>query len=171
MNERKPDSRAGNFADNTLQPAPDHHDGPTETASARSAALSRPHRPWAPNISNMLKAPVLPNVNPRNISHGQAYAGIAVHIPGSPLMEEGDTIVFHWGMNESSTRILHAVGFSATVRVLCITYNFIEHMQFGLVDVYFEVYRRGKLIGTSPAELVTVHPDPAKRPDPQDAES
>lgn len=129
----------------------------------RPSAMAAPHRPWAPNISNTLKAPLLPNVNPNSISHAQAYEGIAVHIPGSPLMEEGDTIVFHWGLNESSTRVLHAVGFSVTVRVLCVTYSFIAHLQYGLVDVYFDVLRNGKLIGTSPAVLVTVNSDDSKK--------
>lgn len=162
MNERKTDGPSGNVTDNSIQ-SPDNQQ--------RSSALSAPHRPWAPNISNTLKAPHLPGVDPANISHDQAYAGISVHIPGSPLMEEGDTIVFHWGMNQSSTRILHAVGFSSTVRVLCIAYNFIQHLQFGLVDVYFEVFRRGKRIGISPATLVTVNRDGAKPVRPGDGET
>lgn len=166
MNERKADAASGNFTDNLehrLCPAADNNAVPATISPSKneqpSRDLSPPHRPWAPNISNTLKAPLLPNVNPQNISHAQAHAGISVHLPGSPLMEEGDTIVFHWGLNQSSTRILHAVGFSSTVRVLCVAYTFLAHVQYGLVDVYFEVFRRGKLIGTSPAALVTVNPD------------
>lgn len=177
MNERKPDGASGNFTDNIRQSTRKSEDRlcpsadndamstkiPPPKNEERSRDLSPPHRPWAPNISNTLKAPLLPNVNPESISHAQAHAGICVHLPGSPLMEEGDTIVFHWGLNQSSTRILHAVGFSSTVRVLCVAYNFIAHIQYGLVDVYFEVFRCGKLIGTSPAALVTVNPDESKK--------
>jgi hypothetical protein len=49
--------------------------------------------------------------------------------------------------------------------VLCIAYSFVSHVQYGLVDVYFEVYRRGKKIGTSPATRVIVQRDPAKQRD------
>jgi len=158
MNEHKPNTPSDPSMNNNIQSA-DDQDG--------AAA----HRPWAPNISNTLQAPQLPGINPNSISHAQAYAGISVHIPGSPLMEEGDTIVFHWGQNVSSTRILHAVGFSVTVRVLCVAYSFIPHIQYGLVDVYFEVFRGSKRIGTSPALLVTVNPDTSKRARQRDADS
>lgn len=152
MNERKPGRPSDNETDNTLQCSDDRE---------KSLRLS-PHRPWAPNISNTLKAPLLPNVDTDSISQAQAYAGISVHIPGSPLMEEDDVIVFHWGINQSSTRILQTVGLTPTVRVLCVAYNFIPHIQYGLVDVYFEVFRRGKRIGISPATMVTVNRDVSK---------
>jgi hypothetical protein len=132
---------------------------------AKDHGVPAPHRPWVQDISNTLQAPRLPNLDPQNISHAQAWAGICIHIPGSPRMAEGDTIVFHWGLNRSSTRIMHAVGMNATVRVLCIAYSFVSHVQYGLVDVYFEVYRRGKKIGTSPATRVIVQRDPAKQRD------
>lgn len=158
MNERTPGNLPGTLSNDAVQ-------------SATPKTTQPPHRPWAPNISNTLKPPVLPNVNPRSISQEQAYSGIAVHIPGSPLMEEGDTIVFNWGLHQSSTRILHTIGFSKVARVLCIAYGLITPVQYGLVDVYFEVLRRGKRIGTSPALLVTVNRDLPKRAPQRDADS
>lgn len=111
-----------------------------------------------PDISDTLKAPFLPHVNPDAISYEQAHAGVCVHIPGSALMSSGDELVFYWGMNSSTTPLLiSAATANTTVRVLCITYNFIEYVQYGLVDVYYEIYRDQYLIGTSPVLMVNVN--------------
>jgi hypothetical protein len=111
-----------------------------------------------PDISSGLKPPVLPHVKPEAISYEQAHAGVGVHIPGSGLMQPGDELVFYWGVNSSSTTILlNTVTANSTVRVLCISYHFIECVQYGLVELYFEVYRDQHLIGTSPALMVTVN--------------
>ncbi len=46
------------------------------------------------DISDTLKAPVLPDIDPDSISHEQAHAGITIHIPGSVKMCWGDEIRF-----------------------------------------------------------------------------
>lgn len=114
------------------------------------------------NISRYLKAPKLSHVKPNTVTYEQAYAGVNVNIPGSDKMRLGDTLVFYWGQNKSSTQIhLRAINKDSTVRVLCISYDLLAHLQFGLVDVYYEVHRDQYLIGTSAAVRVTVIREPA----------
>ncbi len=114
------------------------------------------------NISRHLKAPKLSHVKPNTVTYEQAHAGVNINIPGSEKMRLGDTLVFYWGQNKSSTRIhLRTIDKDSTVRVLCISYDFIAHLHYGLVDVYYEVHRDQQLIGTSPAVRVTVSSDPA----------
>jgi hypothetical protein len=124
------------------------------------------HWPPVPDISHDLRAPVLPNANPDAISHEEAHAGVSIHLPGSSLMQYGDTLMFYWGLNDSSTQLrLNHVTAGSTVRVLCISYHFINYVQYGLVDLYFEVYRNHQRIGTSPTLRVTVnrYAPPTKR--------
>ncbi|HEX8592238.1 MAG TPA: hypothetical protein VF682_02985 [Pseudomonas sp.] len=110
------------------------------------------------DISHDLKAPFLPNLESDVISHEQVHIGVGIHLAGSALMLPGDELVFYWGVNSSSTTLLlNNITSSSTVRVLCITYHFIEVPQYGVVDLYFEVYRDQYLIGTSPALMVTVN--------------
>ncbi|KPY11826.1 Uncharacterized protein ALO55_00355 [Pseudomonas savastanoi pv. phaseolicola] len=109
------------------------------------------------DISNTLKAPVLPDIDPDSISHEQAHASITIHIPGSVKMCWGDEIHFYWGKNLSSTTLFHRVGENSVVRVLCISYNFTPYVQYGLVDLYYELYRDHRLIGTSPVLRVNVN--------------
>ena len=109
------------------------------------------------DISDTLKPPVLPNIDPEAISDEQAHAGITVHIPGSVKMCWGDEIRFYWGKNLSSTTLFHRVGENSVVRVLCISYNFTPYIQYGLVDLYYELYRDNRLIGTSPVLRVNVN--------------
>ena len=114
------------------------------------------------NISRYLKAPRLANVKPNTVSYEQANAGVHINIPGSEKMRLGDTLVFYWGQNKSSTLIrLRDISKDSTVRVLCVSYDLIAQAQYGLVDVYYEVHRDEYLIGTSPAIRVTVNRDPA----------
>jgi hypothetical protein len=114
------------------------------------------------NISRHLKAPKLSHVKPNTVTYEQAHAGVNVNIPGSDKMRLGDTLMFYWGQNKSSTRIhLRTITKDSTVRVLCISYELIAHLQYGLVDVYYEVHRDQYLIGTSPAVRVTVNREPA----------
>ncbi len=113
--------------------------------------------PGQPDISSSLKAPILPGINSDAIAWEQIHAGISVHIPYSPLMQREDLIVFHWGLYQSSTPLLHPLGNSPVVRILCITYNFIPHAQYGPVDIYYEIHRANHLIGTSPILRVTVN--------------
>lgn len=114
------------------------------------------------NISRYLKAPKLANVKPNTVSYEQANAGVHINIPGSEKMRLGDTLVFYWGQNKSSTQIrLRTIDKDSTVRVLCVSYDLLAHVQYGLVDVYYEVHRDQYLIGTSPAVRVTVNRDPA----------
>lgn len=130
------------------------------TQGAKSDVMTQPSEsaPALPDISHDLKAPFLPHIKAEIISYDQVHAGVCVHIPGSALMLCGDELVFYWGVNSSSTPILlNSIGANSVVRVLCITYNFIECVQYGLVDVYFEVYRDQYLIGTSPTLMVTVN--------------
>jgi len=115
-------------------------------------------KPALGDISNSLKAAFLPHVKPDAISYEEVHTGVCVHIPGSAQMLFGDELVFYWGVNSSSTPILlKHVNSNSVVRVLCISYHFIECVQYGLVDLYFEVYRDQHLIGTSPALVVTVN--------------
>ncbi|WP_024695926.1 hypothetical protein [Pseudomonas syringae] len=109
------------------------------------------------DISETLKAPILPNVNPDAITQEQAFAGISVHIPGSIRLCEDDVIHFYWGKNSSVTKVYHRVGANSIVRVLCISYNFLPFLHYGLVDLYYEVYRGQHMLGTSPVLKVTVN--------------
>ncbi|MCF5735548.1 hypothetical protein GIV17_15200 [Pseudomonas syringae] len=109
------------------------------------------------DISDTLKAPVLPDIDPDSISHEQAHAGITIHIPGSVKMCWGDEIRFYWGKNLSSTTLFHRVGENSVIRVLCISYTFTPYIQYGLVDLYYEIYRDHRLIGTSPVLRVNVN--------------
>lgn len=112
-------------------------------------------------ISRQLKAPRLGNVKPNTVSFQQAHKGVSINIPGSAQMRFGDTLVFYWGANKSSTQIhLRTVTKDTTVRVLCISYGFLTYQQFGLVDVYYEVHRDQYLIGSSPVIRVTVQSEP-----------
>ncbi|WP_240500469.1 hypothetical protein [Pseudomonas syringae] len=124
-----------------------------------SANVDKPQaQPTFGDISDSLKAPFLPHVKPDAISYEEVHTGVCVHIPGSAKMLFGDELVFYWGVNSSSTPILlKHVNSNSVVRVLCISYHFIECVQYGLVDLYFEVYRDQQLIGTSPALVVTVN--------------
>lgn len=118
-------------------------------------------------ISRQLKAPRLANVKPNTVSYQQAHKGVHINIPGSAQMRFGDTLVFYWGVNKSSTQIhLRTITKESTVRVLCISYEFLTYPQFGLVDVYYEVHRDKYLIGTSPVIRVTVHGEPTPTPTP-----
>jgi hypothetical protein len=109
------------------------------------------------DISSDLKAPVLPNSNPAAISYEQAHAGVTIHIPGSPHMRCGDVIVFYWGLHKSVSHLYQDANNASVVRVLCITYNFLPHAQYGLVDLYYEVHRCDRVIGRSPTLRVTVN--------------
>lgn len=109
------------------------------------------------DISTSLKAPVLPNVNPDAISYEQAHAGVSVHIPSSPLMQLDDVIVFYWGLHRSVTTLYHDPGKNSVARVLCMTYNFLPHAQYGLLDLYYEVERDDQVIGRSPLLRATVN--------------
>lgn len=114
------------------------------------------------NISRHLKAPKLSHVKPNTVTYEQAHAGVDVNIPGSDKMRLGDILMFYWGQNKSSTQIhLRTITKDSTVRVLCVSYELIAHLQYGLVDVYYEVHRDQYLIGTSPAVRVTVNREPA----------
>ncbi|RMQ41652.1 hypothetical protein ALQ04_00503 [Pseudomonas cichorii] len=109
------------------------------------------------DISASLKTPLLPNVKHNIITHEQIHAGVSIHIPHSPLLQRDDLIVLHWGLHQLSTPLLHPLGKGGIVRILCITYNFIPHAQYGPVDLYYEIHRSGDLIGTSPTVRVTVN--------------
>jgi hypothetical protein len=141
-----------------------------ETPPYNSTDKDKPQEPSSPvvdipqtsralgDISDSLKAPFLPHVNPDAISYEQVHTGVCVHIPGSAKMLFGDELVFYWGVNSSSTPILlKHVNSNSVVRVLCVSYHFIGCVQYGLVDLYVEVYRDQHLIGTSPALVVTVN--------------
>lgn len=109
------------------------------------------------DISASLKPPMLPNVNPDAISHDQAHAGVTVHIPGSAQMRCDDVIVFYWGLHKSVSSLYQDAAENSVVRVLCITYHFLPHAQYGLVDLYYQVQRCGIVIGTSPVLKVMVN--------------
>ncbi|GFM83722.1 hypothetical protein PSCICN_44140 [Pseudomonas cichorii] len=113
--------------------------------------------PGQPDISSSLKAPIVPCINTDAITCEQIHAGISIHIPYSPLMQREDLIVFYWGLHQSSTPLLHPLGRSTIVRILCITYNLIPYAQYGPVDIYYEIHRANHLIGTSPLLRVTVN--------------
>lgn len=114
------------------------------------------------DISRHLKAPRLSNVKPNTVSYDQAHKGININIPGAAQMRFGDTLVFHWGQNESSTQLLlRNITRESTVRVLCISYELITHAHYGVVDVFYEVHRDHQLIGTSPVVKVTVNGEPS----------
>jgi hypothetical protein len=137
----------------TLVSTNSHPEGADSTVSIQHPDL---------NISRYLKAPRLANVKPNTVSYEQANAGVHINIPGSEKMRLGDTLVFYWGQNKSSTLIrLRSISKDSTVRVLCVSYDLIAQVQYGLVDVYYEVHRDQYLIGTSPAVRVTVNRDPA----------
>lgn len=128
---------------------------------APQTKISMPMTYLALDISRHLKAPKLSNVKPNTVSYEQAHKGININIPGAAQMRFGDTLVFYWGTNKSSTQLhLRNISKDSTVRVLCISYQFISDPQYGLVDVYYEVHRDHQLIGTSPAVRVTVNRDP-----------
>lgn len=157
-----------------LSPEPEHAPGlklvskdlpPPETESPETDTpdinCTLPSVHPAADISRYLKAPKLSNVKPNTVSYEQAYKGININIPGSLQMRLGDTLMFYWGQNASSTLIhLRHITKDTTVRVLCVSYQLINEPQFGLVDVYYEVYRDDRLIGTSPAISVTVNGEP-----------
>lgn len=112
-------------------------------------------------ISRQLRAPRLGNVKPNIVSYQQAHKGVNINIPGSAQMRFGDTLVFYWGTNKSSTQLhMRTINKDSTVRVLCISYDLVSDPQYGLVDVYYQVHRHGYLIGTSPTIRVTVHAGP-----------
>lgn len=116
------------------------------------------------DISESLKPPTLPNVNPDAISYDQAHAGVTVHIPGSPQMRCDDVIVFYWGLHKSVSSLYQDATENSVVRVLCITYHFLPHAQYGLVDLHYQVQRCGVLIGTSPTLRVMVNYAPPTTP-------
>lgn len=109
------------------------------------------------DISQHLKPPMLPNVNPDAITYDEAHAGVTVHIPGAPQMRCEDVILFYWGMHKSESSLYQDATDNSIVRVLCITYNFLPHAQYGVVDLYYEVQRCGIIIGRSPTLRVTVN--------------
>lgn len=109
------------------------------------------------DISEHLKPPILPNTNPDAISYDEAHAGVTVHIPGAPQMRNEDVILFYWGMHKSESALYQDATANSIVRVLCITYNFLPHVQYGLVDLRYEVQRCGVIIGRSPTLRVTVN--------------
>ncbi|KOP55119.1 MULTISPECIES: hypothetical protein [Pseudomonas syringae group] len=128
-------------------------ESPPREGDYKAAGLA----PAPSDISDTMKPPVLPGIDPEAISEEQAYAGITIHIPGSVKMCWGDEIRFYWGKNLSSTTLFHRVGKDSIVRVLCVSYNFTPYIQFGLVDLYYELYRDNRLIGTSPVLRVNVN--------------
>jgi hypothetical protein len=135
-----------------VDPAAVQETAQNEDIYRHTSAVSKPT-----DISQTLKPPILPNVDPDAISHEEAHAGISVHIPGALKMCTGDEIIFYWGRNASSTVLFHRVPENSVVRVLCISYNFVPYVQYGLVDLYYEVYRSKQLIGTSPVLRVNVN--------------
>lgn len=130
------------------------------------SALSQNDNPvkllkWHPtlDISKHLRPPKLAHVRPHSITYEQALSGINVQIPGTPFMRHGDTLVFNWGLNQSSTHLLlRTITKNSTVRVLCISYDLMTEPHVGLVDVWYEVYRGAFLIGISGATRVRVNP-------------
>lgn len=118
---------------------------------------------WHPsvNISRNLKPPKLAHVRPHSITYEQAHGGINVQIPGTPAMHFGDILVFYWGLNKSSTRLLlRTITKQTTARVLCVSYDLMTHLHFGPVEVYYEVHRGPYLVGISPITHVTVGEEP-----------
>jgi hypothetical protein len=109
------------------------------------------------DISSSLRPPILPNVNPDAIRYDEAHAGVTIHIPGSPSLRCDDVILFYWGLHKSESVLYQDPADSSVVRVLCITYNFLPHAQYGLVDLHYEVQRNGVIIGKSPMIRVNVH--------------
>ena len=116
------------------------------------------------DISESLKPPMLPNVDPDAISYAEAHAGITIHIPGSPHMRCDDVIVFYWGLHKSVSSLYQDATENSVVRVLCITYHFLPHAQYGLVDLNYQVQRCGVVIGTSPSLRVMVNYAPPTTP-------
>lgn len=104
-----------------------------------------------------LKLPVLPDVNPDAIRYEQAYAGVTVHIPGSPHIRRDDMILFHWGQHVMEAPSQPEPADSDVARVVCITYHYLPHAQYGIVDLFYEVQREGVIIGESPILHVNVH--------------
>lgn len=109
------------------------------------------------DISHSLRAPMVPNVNPDAITYEQAHAGVTVHIPGSALMRCEDVIVFYWGLHRSDSVLYQESIGENVVRVLGISYNYLPHAQYGLVDLTYEVWRNDVFIGRSPTLRVTVN--------------
>ncbi|KTB87093.1 hypothetical protein ACTAB9_19140 [Pseudomonas syringae] len=141
---------------------------PTEPDAVREAPLQEStyqkmtseHIPS--DVSDTLKPPILPDNGDAAVSHEQVHTGVVVHIPGSVKMCCGDEIRFYWGKNLSTTTLFHRVGENSVIRVLCVSYDFVPHAQYGLVDLYYELYRDHRLIGTSPTLRVNVkHSMPA----------
>ncbi|MFJ4145347.1 hypothetical protein [Pseudomonas sp. NPDC089734] len=124
--------------------------------------MSRKNKPWSrtgeinTDLSNALERPLLPGINSDAISHEQVHAGISVHIPYSPVMQPDDLIIFYWGRHQTSTPIRQQDTENTIAGILCITYNLITHVQYGLVELYYEIHRADQLIGTSPLLRVTV---------------
>lgn len=146
---------------------PDLNTGPAEvpdpeTDNESDNEVSNPPI-WHPqlNISRNLKPPKLAHVRPHSITNEQAHGGINVQIPGTTAMHFNDVLVFYWGLNKSSTRLLlRSITKQTTVRVLCISYDLMTHLHYGPVEVYYEVHRGPYLVGISPILHVTVGEDP-----------
>lgn len=133
---------------------------PREQHQSEMDSILPPPRPVV-DISRHLRAPKLSNVKPNTVTFEQAYSGVNVNIPGSVQMRMGDTLVFQWGTIRSSTRLhLRKITKDSTVRVLCVSYEFITEPEYGLLEVFYEVHRDEQLIGTSPVIKVTVKGDP-----------
>lgn len=146
---------------------PDLNTGPAEVPEPASDDESdnevRDPPIWHPklNISRSLKPPKLAHVRPHSITYEQAHGGINVQIPGTTAMHFNDVLVFYWGLNKSSTRLLlRSITKQSTVRVLCISYDLMTHLHYGPVEVYYEVHRGPYLMGISPILHVTVGEDP-----------
>ena len=156
--------------DDSKTPPPDER--PKEDAAnvveepAAAYAESKPAVAAMPpsDISDTLKPPQLPHVNPDAITQEQVFAGIVIYIPGCVKLCEGDVIFFYWGRNVSSTQVYHRVGANSIVREMCLSYHFMAEPQYGLVDLYYEIHRENQLIGTSPALRVTVNYSPPLTP-------
>ncbi|KPC33335.1 Uncharacterized protein ABJ99_2193 [Pseudomonas syringae pv. cilantro] len=141
---------------------------PTESDAVREAPMQEStyrkmtslHIPS--DISDTLKPPLLPDNDGNTISYEDAHLGVVVHIPGSIKMCCGDEIRFYWGKNLSTTTLFHRVGEDSIIRVLCISYDLVSYILYGQVDVYYELYRDQRLIGTSPVLKVNIeHAMPA----------
>lgn len=146
---------------------PDLKAGPTEVLEPEpddesSDEFSKPPiRHPSLDISRSLRPPKLAHVRPHSITYEQAHGGINVQIPGTSAMHYNDALVFYWGLNKSSTRLLlRTVNKQTTVRVLCVSYDLMTHLHYGPVEVYYEVHRGPYLIGISPTLHVTVGDGP-----------
>jgi hypothetical protein len=146
---------------------PDLNAGPVEVPEPETddesdtEVSSPPIRHPKLDISRNLKPPKLAHVRPHSITYEQAHGGINVQIPGTAAMHFNDVLVFYWGLNKSSTRLLlRSINKQTTVRVLCISYDLMTHLHYGAVEVYYEVHRGPYLVGVSPILHVTVGEDP-----------